>query len=145
MKYGDKDPYITPGEVRSEVRHWTPTVVLLVVLAMIAFGVFITFAVQLGFWLDTANQQHQVKVRQIQASAYNGNIGVQNAYVQQALTDIKGATAAGVSKANATYDAGDACYQFSNIQISAPSTLTTFAEANCDGSQLKQTSQFYQP
>ena len=145
MPYGDKEPYITPGEVRSEVRHWTPTVVLLVVLAMIAFGVFITTAVHFGFWLDTANQQHQIKIRQIQASANNVNIGTQNSYIQQAGSDIKAATAPGVSTANAAYDAGDACLQISNVVIGMPAELTTFYADNCDGENLKPASQFYQP
>ena len=152
MPYGDNDPYITPKEARQATRKWIPTGVLGLILVLVAilavvFGIiFIIKLVQpAANSIDNANQRHQAQVKQIQASAYNGNIGVQQSYIQQALTDVKAATAAGVSAASATYDAGDACYQISMIQITKPPVLTTFEAQNCVNGALSPDSKFNQP
>ena len=128
------DP-VQPHQVMAKGFPWIPVIAAGTVL----LGAFIWAAVQFGFFVDTANQHHQIKVKQIQASAYNNNIGVQQSLIQQLENDI--IMIQGASSANASADARDACQASVKI-ISIPPGDKGWVTANCSGPALSPGSQY---
>ncbi len=128
------DP-IQPHQVMSRGFPWLPVIAAGAVL----LGLAIWGIVQFGFFVDTANQRHQGDVRNIQASVYPKNVGVQQSLIQQLENDIIAITDA--NPANASADARDACQASVKI-ISIPPGDQGWVKTNCLGPALSPSSRY---
>jgi|SRR6185369_17330040 len=128
------DP-VQPHQVMAKGFPWIPVIAA----GTILLGAFIWAAVQFGFFVDTANQHHQVKVKQIQASAYNNNIGVQQSDIQAMETAIGDIDES--DPAHAAADARTACSWASKI-ISIPPGDKSWVAANCLAGNLSPSSKY---
>jgi len=128
------DP-VQPHQVMAKGFPWIPVIAAFAVL--LGFGIWAI--VQFGFFVDTANQHHQVKVKQIQASAYNNNIGVQQSDIQAMETAIGDIDES--DPAHAAADARTACSWASKI-ISIPPGDKSWVTANCLVGNLSPSSKY---
>jgi len=114
---------------------WLPVIGAVAVL----LGFAIWAIIQFGFAVDNANQRHQGDVRNIQASVYPKNVGVQQSLIQQLENDIIAIQDA--SPANASADARDACQASVKI-IAIPPGDQGWVDDNCLGPALSPDSQY---
>lgn len=130
-----------PDEVGREAFKWAPWIW---VIAVIIVGGIFSLIMIFQPWaqrIDTSNARHQVAINQISASAYNNNVGVQQADIQQMETAIADINAN--DPAHASADARTACSWASKI-ISIPPGDKGWVAANCLAGGLSPGSQYNQ-